>query len=179
VARSVAGKFSYPTGREGAQALGYDPALIDAADPGLLASFCGVGNPFSLFPIAPGSAVLDVGCGAGFDMFVAAKLAGRSGTVQGVDLTEAMVEQARDNLRTAGIANAEVLQVDSEVLPYGNDSFDAVISNGVLNLSPEKELLLREINRVLRPGGTFGLADVVLEQALPADLAGSAEAWSQ
>jgi arsenite methyltransferase len=179
VARSVEGKFAYPTGEEGARKLGYDPALIDAADPGLLGSFCGVGNPFSLFPLRPGSTVLDVGCGAGFDLYIAAKLIGPGGRVYGVDLTAAMAARARENLRRAGITNAEVLQVESERLPFGDAFFDAVISNGVVNLSPEKETLLGEINRVLKPGGTFGLADVVLEQTLPPDVAGSAEAWSQ
>jgi arsenite methyltransferase len=99
--------------------------------------------------------------------------------VYGVDLTAAMAARARENLRRAGITNAEVLQVESERLPFVDSFFDAVISNGVVNLSPEKETLLGEINRVLKPGGTFGLADVVLEQTLPPAVAGSAEAWSQ
>ena len=179
VARSVSGKFSYPTGKEGALALGYDPALIDAAHPGLLESFCGVGNPFSLFPIQPGSVILDVGCGAGFDLYRAALLTGPKGKVHGVDLTGAMVARARGNLQKAGITNAEVREVGSESLPFENAFFDVVISNGVINLSPEKETLFREINRVLKPGGKLGFADVVLEQALPQGMAGSAEAWSQ
>lgn len=179
VAQSVAGKFSYPTGQQGARLLGYDPALIDAAPPGLLESFCGVGNPFSLFPIQPGSTILDVGCGAGFDLYIAARLTGPTGMVQGVDLTEAMVARARENLQKAGIQNAAVQQVESESLPLGDDTFDIVISNGVINLSPEKETLFREINRVLKPGGRLGFADVVLERELPQGMAGSAEAWSQ
>jgi ubiquinone/menaquinone biosynthesis C-methylase UbiE len=179
VAKSAAGKFSYPTGKEGASALGYDPALIDEIHPGLLESFCGVGNPFSLFPIQPGSIILDVGCGAGFDLYVAARLTGPRGRVHGVDLTEAMVERARDNLQKAGIANAEVQQVESESLPFAANTFDVVISNGVINLSPDKETLFREINRVLKPGGRFGFADVMLEQELPQGMAGSTEAWSQ
>ncbi len=179
VAQSVSGKFTYPTGREGARALGYDPALIDAADPRLLESFCGVGNPFSLFPILPGSIILDVGCGAGFDLYIAARLTGPAGLVQGIDLTQAMVARARENLQKSGITNAEVRQVDSESLPFENSTFDVVISNGVINLSPQKETLFREINRVLKPGGRFGFADVVLEQELPQGMSGSAEAWSQ
>jgi arsenite methyltransferase len=94
-------------------------------------------------------------------------------------LTEGMVLRARENLRHAGIVNAEVQQVDSESLPFENDTFDVVISNGVINLSPQKEILFREINRVLKPGGMFGFADVVLEQELPQGIADSAEAWSQ
>jgi SAM-dependent methyltransferase len=179
VAQSASGKFAYPTGKEGALALGYDPTLVDAAHPALLESFCGVGNPFSLFPIQPGSIILDVGCGAGFDLYVAAQLTGAGGSVHGVDLTEAMVARARENLQKAGIANAGARLVESESLPFGDNTFDVVISNGVINLSPEKETLFREINRVLKPGGRLGFADVVLEQELPQGMAGSAEAWSQ
>jgi arsenite methyltransferase len=179
VAQSASGKFSYPTGSEGAHALGYDPALIDTSFPGLLESFCGVGNPFSLFSIQPGSIILDVGCGAGFDLSVASRLTGPAGMVYGVDLTEAMATRARENLQKAGITNVRVQQVGSESLPFHDNTFDAVVSNGVINLSPDKDTLFREINRVLKPGGWFGFADVVLEKELPPGMAGSAEAWSQ
>lgn len=179
VADSAAGKFGYPTGLEGARALGYDPVLVNAAQPCMLEPFCGVGNPFSLFPIQPGSILLDVGCGAGFDLYVAARLTGPGGKVYGVDLTEAMVARARENLEQACITNAEVRQAEAESLPFEDDTFDVVVSNGVINLSPEKETLFREINRVLKPGGRFAFADVVLEQQLPSDMAGSADAWSQ
>jgi arsenite methyltransferase len=179
VAQSASGKFSYPTGREGARALGYDPTLIDAATAGLLEAFCGVGNPFSLFPIRPGSIILDVGCGAGFDLSVAARLTGPEGVVHGVDLTEAMATRARENLKKAGIANVHVQLVQSESLPFNDNTFDVVVSNGVINLSPDKETLFREINRVLKPGGWFGFADIVLQKELPPGVTGSAEAWSQ
>ena len=132
------GSSPIPRAGKGALALRYDRVLVDAAPAGMLASFCGVGNPFSLDPVLPGSRVLDVGCGAGFDLFVAARLAGPAGRVSGVDLTEAMVLKARENLAKAGIANAEVLQVTSEALPFPDNTFDAVISNGVINLSPSK-----------------------------------------
>ena len=138
-----------------------------------------MGNPFSLFPIQPGSIILDVGCGAGFDLYIAAQLTGPEGTVHGVDLTKAMVARAQENLQKARITNAEVREVGSESLPFENAFFDVVISNGVINLSPDKVALFREINRVLKPGGRLGFADVVLEQALPQGMAASAEAWSQ
>ncbi len=178
-ARSVEGLFGYPTGREGVLALGYEPALVAAADPGLVKAFCGVGNPFSVVVIQPGMTVLDVGCGAGFDLYVAAQLTGPSGMVMGVDLTEAMMMLARENLKKSGIANADVGRIDGEGLPFGENTFDRVISNGVINLSPDKEALFGEIYRVLRPGGRLGYADVVLEKDLPQGTAGSAEAWAQ
>ncbi len=106
-------------------------------------------------------------------------MTGPEGRVVGVDLTDAMVAKARENLRKSNVPNAEVRTVESEILPFADGSFDAVISNGVINLSPDKKTLFSEIYRVLRPGGRFGFADIVLEKALPAAVAGSAEAWAQ
>jgi ubiquinone/menaquinone biosynthesis C-methylase UbiE len=179
VSLSAEGKFQYPTGRDGAKALGYDPAMIESAHSRFFEASCGVGNPFSLGAIRPGDSVLDFGCGAGFDLFVASKLVGESGRVRGIDLTENMVARARENLALAGSTNYEVKIVDTETIPYDDRSFDVVISNGVINLSPRKEATFAEIYRVLKRGGRLQFADVVLENELPADLAGSAEAWSQ
>lgn len=176
---SAEGKFQYPTGKEGAKALGYDPAVIGSAPARFFESYCGVGNPFLLGRINPGSVLLDFGCGAGFDLFAASKLVGEKGRVCGIDLTEEMVQRAGENLTLAGITNFEIKKVDSEAIPYDDRSFDVVISNGVINLSTSKEAAFREIYRVLKPGGKLQFADVVVENELPADLAGSAEAWSQ
>jgi len=179
VAVSAAGKFQYPSGREGVELLGYDRALIQSAPPQLLDSFCGVGNPFSLSEIGLGSAVLDVGCGAGLDMYVAGRLVGDQGTVCGIDLTDDMASLARKNLEKAGSSNVEIKTVDTEHIPYPDRSFDVVISNGVINLSPSKQTTFKEVYRVLKPGGTLQFADVVLEQDLPEALSGSADAWAQ
>lgn len=179
VSVSAAGKFQYPTGKEGAELLGYDSVLIQSAPPQLLDSYCGVGNPFSIGEIRPGSAVLDVGCGAGFDVYVASRLAGDRGRVCGIDLTDEMASLARENLAKVDFSNVEIKTVDTEHIPYPDNSFDVVISNGVINLSPSKQATFKEIYRVLKPGGTLRFADVVLEKDLPASLAGSAEAWSQ
>jgi len=179
VSVSAEGKFQYPTGRDGAMALGYDPAVLESAHARFFESSCGVGNPFSLGNIRPGATVLDFGCGAGLDLFVAGRLVGEDGKVCGIDLTEEMVVRARENLALAGIANFEIKKVDSEAIPYDDRAFDVVISNGVINLSPRKENSLAEIYRVLKPGGVLQFADVVLENELPVSLAGSAEAWSQ
>ncbi len=110
---------------------------------------------------------------------MASKLVGGKGRVCGIDLTEEMVQRAKENLTLAEVINFEIKKVDSENIPYHDNSFDVVISNGVINLSPKKEATFKEIYRVLRPGGKLQFADIVLENELPDSLAGSAEAWSQ
>lgn len=147
--------------------------------PSLLKSFCGVGNPFSLGEILPGNNLLDIGSGAGFDLYVAKRLVGEGGRVCGIDLTREMVDRARNNLAESGMNNIEITHVSSEEIPYHDDTFDTVISNGVINLSPCKQELFKEIFRVLKNGGKLQFADVVLEKELPGTLVGSLEAWSQ
>ena len=159
--------------------MGYDPVFIHEAPSSCLKSFCGVGNPFSLGMIESGNSVLDIGSGAGFDLYVANRLVGESGRVCGIDLTREMVDLARKNLAESGINNIEILHVSSEEIPYGDNTFDTVISNGVINLSPRKQELFQEIFRVLKKGGKLQFADVVLEKELPGTLVGSLEAWSQ
>lgn len=179
VSISAGGKFNYPTGRIGAETLRYEPDAIRQAPSGLLESFCGVGNPFLLGEIRPGATILDFGCGAGFDLFVASRLVGKSGLVCGVDLTKEMIDRATSHLDVAGISHYEVRHIDAEVIPYPDNFFDVVISNGVINLSPCKLTCFREIYRVLKPGGRMQFADVLLEHDLPADMKDSPEAWSQ
>ena len=179
VAQSAAGLFGYPTGREGARNLGYDAGLLDRMSDDLLDSFCGVGNPFAIAPIDAGSAVLDIGCGAGLDLLVAMDIVGQSGRVCGIDLSAEMIDRARRNLRAMGRESVEAVVVEDEELPYDDGSFDVVISNGVINLSPRKGRLFAEVHRVLRPGGRLQFADIVLDGTLPPGQAGSVEAWSQ
>ena len=178
VSHSAEGKFNYPTAKKGAQMLGYELSIIESMTDEVLESFCGVGNPFTLGVINLGEAVLDVGCGAGFDLINAAHLTGPTGMVYGIDITPEMVEKARKNLRHIGMGNSQVRVAGSESIPYDDRAFDVVISNGVLNLSPFKEKSFQEIYRVLRPGGRLQFADIVLKKELPADVAGSLEAWS-
>jgi len=123
--------------------------------------------------------VLDIGSGAGFDLYVASRLVGESGKVCGIDLTREMVDLSRKNLAKSGMNNIEVILVSSEEIPYNNNTFDTIISNGVINLSPCKQELFQEIFRVLKNDGKLQFADVVLEKELPDTLVGSLEAWSQ
>jgi SAM-dependent methyltransferase len=179
VSCSAAGKFRYPTGKEGALNLGYDAALINTVPDDLLVSFCGVGNPFTLGPIRSGEAVLDIGCGAGFDLINARHLVGPSGKVFGIDLTPEMVERAREIVRRSGFTNSEVIIAVADNIPFDSSTFDVVISNGVLNLSPLKEKSFQEIYRVLKRGGRFQFADIVLKEDLPDNVAGSLKSWSE
>ena len=123
--------------------------------------------------------MLDIGSGAGFDLYVASRLVGESGKVCGIDLTREMVDLSRKNLAKSGMNNIEVILVSSEEIPYNNNTFDTIISNGVINLSPCKQELFQEIFRVLKNDGKLQFADVVLEKELPDTLVGSLEAWSQ
>jgi arsenite methyltransferase len=178
VAQTAAGQFRYATGKAGALALGYDLSMVAEVSDDVLVAFCGVGNPFSLGTIEAGDVLLDVGCGAGFDLIMASRLVGPSGQICGIDLTPEMVEQARHNLEYAGVRNGQVRCARAEAIPYPDNTFDVVISNGVLNLSPLKTQSFQEIYRVLKPGGRLQFADIVLQETLPAGVAGSLAAWS-
>lgn len=178
VSYSAAGRFRYPTGKAGTIALGYDLSALSDLPDDVWDAFCGVGNPFALGPIQRGEKVLDVGCGAGLDMILASRRVGPNGRVWGIDLTPEMVEKAQRNFAKAGANNASAVVAGSEAIPYDHDTFDVVISNGVLNLSPLKERSLQEIFRVLKPAGRLQLADIVLNEDLPADMTDSLDAWS-
>jgi arsenite methyltransferase len=171
--------FKYPTGREGMEQQGYPPEVLRDFPPKVLTAFCGVGNPFSLGPLYPGDAVLDVGCGAGVDSLVAAQLVGPGGRVVGIDVTPAMVEQARGHLARLGWPQVRFQVADAEALPFPDNDFDVVISNGVVNLTLNKAKALQEAQRVLKPGGRLMLADMVLVAALPPDRQDQITNWYQ
>ncbi len=178
VSSSVAGKFRYLTGKAGAVALAYDLSPLRGLTDEVFDAFCGVGNPFALGPLRSGEAILDVGCGAGLDIILASRMVGSTGRVCGIDLTLEMVEKAQANIAKAGASNTSTVVAGSEAVPYADNSFDVVISNGVLNLSPLKEQSLREIFRVLKRGGRLQFADIVLNEELPPEMSNSLEAWS-
>lgn len=172
--------FEYPTGEEGMRLQGYPLHLLKDVPKAFLDSFCGVGNPFSLGPINEGEAVLDIGCGAGVDTLVAARLVGPKGRVVGLDVTPEMVGKAQANFALLPPQGNVSFQVgEAESLPFPEGEFDAVISNGVFNLTLDKEKALKEAYRVLKPGGRLLLADMVLVTDLPGELAGKVENWYQ
>lgn len=179
VSHSADGFFNYQTGKKGAIDLGYDLVIIDAFTDEALNSFCGVGNPFSISSIPVGSKVLDIGCGAGFDLLVARKIVGDKGHVCGIDLTDEMIKKAQLLIERSGYKNIYVEPVYAEKIPYTDDSFDYVISNGVFNLSPSKLELFKEIWRVLKPNGILQFADVSLVEGKAPDQVSTPEDWAQ
>jgi arsenite methyltransferase len=162
VAVSPEGMFQYPTGEVSARGLGYPPELLAAIPQRVRERFVGVGNPFSLGPVNSGEAVLDLGCGAGFDAFVAAQLVGAPGRVVGIDLSPEMLAVAKAGQAEAGFPQIEFREAAVEALPFADRSFDVALSNGVLNLVPDKPAALREIFRMLRPGGRLQACDIGL-----------------
>jgi len=158
--------------------LGYDPAELATLPPECTASFAGIANPHAIAPIAAGETVLDIGCGAGTDLLLAARHAGPRGRAIGVDMTEAMRDRALASAKSAGLSNVEVHCADATAIPLPDSSIDVVISNGVLNLVPEKDRAFAEIWRVLRPGGRLQLGDIVLDAPLSAEARGDVGLWT-
>jgi arsenite methyltransferase len=155
--------FIFPTGRAWAEDLGYPDEL--AAVPEIaVESFAGVANPWALGRLEHGERVLDLGCGAGTDTLVAAQMVGPEGRVTGIDMTPEMLVKARAAAGALGAANVELVEAEAERLPFYDASFDVVISNGVIDLIPDKDAVFAELERVLRPGGRIQIADVTIQQ---------------
>lgn len=178
VAREEDAELHFDIGRGLALHLGYDSQLLDAIPEEALASFAGVGYHLDLAALAPGEAVLDLGSGSGTDAFCAAVQVGESGRVAGVDFTDEQVAKARRLAERDGFPQAEFHEASIDHLPFEDASFDVVISNGVINLSPIKHVVFAEAARVLRPGGRLAIADIVSGEPLKERTRRNVELWA-
>jgi arsenite methyltransferase len=170
--------FHFHTGRFLAGRLGYPAAQVEPLPDPVVESFAGVGNPFSWGDLQPGETVVDLGSGAGLDALLAARMVGATGRVFGVDMTPAMLDKARRNADLLGLSHAEFRQGYLEDLPVPDAAADVVISNGVINLCPDKVAVLTEAYRVLKPGGRLQIADIVVARAVPEDAKTDIALWT-
>ena len=169
--------FIFPTGRVWAADLGYPEELAGVPDSSV-ESFAGVANPFTLGRLEPGEHVLDLGCGAGTDSLVAAQMVGPDGRVTGIDMTPEMLTKAKASAGEMGAENVEFLEAEAERLPFDDASFDVVISNGVIDLIPDKDAVFSELYRVLRPGGRIQIADVTIQNPVSEEGRRNIDLWT-
>lgn len=179
VAADPSGEFHFHRGPLYAvEFLGYDPAQLESLPAEVTGSFAGVGNPHRIAAISSGETILDIGCGAGMDLLLAAKKVGPTGRAIGIDMTPSMIERARAGAKAAGLSNVEIRQGGAEALPVEDGSVDVVISNGVLNLTTDKPKAFGEIARVLRPGGRLLLADIIIGTELSEGARRDIDLWT-
>jgi arsenite methyltransferase len=170
--------FHFHTGRPLARMLEYADEWLIGIPEASIESFAGTGNPFSLGELSVGERVVDVGCGAGIDSLIAAKMVGPEGRVIGVDMTPSMLEKARQAAKETGLANVEFREGYAETLPVEDSWADVVISNGVLNLMPDKVAALEEMSRVLKPGGRLQIGDILVQKAVPESAKRKIDLWT-
>ncbi|MEK6593659.1 MAG: methyltransferase domain-containing protein [Pseudomonadota bacterium] len=179
VARNPDGNFHFHRGPEyAARLLGYDLAELQSLPQIATAPFAGVGNPFLMDDLPSGSAVVDLGSGAGMDCLLAGRRAGPDGAVTGVDMTDEMLERARAGAEEMGLNHVRFEKGDIHNLPVESDSIDIVISNGVINLVPDKAKLFAELYRVVKPGGRLQFADIVVGVELSEDARNDIDLWT-
>lgn len=178
VAREPERGFHFHTGRRLARILGYQDEWLDGIPEASIESFAGTGNPFNLGVLQSGRKVVDVGSGAGIDSLIAARMVGPEGQVVGVDMTPAMLGKAQRAAIEAGISNVEFRQGYAEALPIEDEWADVIISNGVLNLVPDKQAALEEMARVLRPGGRLQIGDILVQKAVPESARREIDLWT-
>jgi arsenite methyltransferase len=169
--------FIFPTGRAWAEDLRYPEELSQVPD-FVVESFAGVANPWSLGRVEPGEHVLDLGSGAGTDSLIAGLMVGPAGSVTGIDMTPEMSEKARAGAAALGLGNVTFVEGEVEELPFDDGRFDVVISNGVIDLIPDKEVVFSSIYRILRPGGRIQFADVTIQQPVSEEGKRKIDLWT-
>jgi arsenite methyltransferase len=169
--------FHFHTGRPLAALLGYNERWLDGIPEEVIASLAGTGNPFAMGALHLGERVVDVGCGAGIDSLIAARMVGSDGGVVGVDMTPAMLEKARAGAGAMAADNVDFREGYAEALPVADEWADVVISNGVMNLFPDKAAGLREMARVLKPGGRLQIGDILVTKAVPEGAKRDIDLW--
>jgi len=177
VATSPGATFNFPVGRKFAESVGYRSELLDRLPAGMWESFTGAGNPQAFVDARPGETLLDLGCGAGLDLYLYAQRIGPTGKLIGLDLSEPMLNKARRNLAAVGISNVEWLHAPADAIPLPDNSVDLVTANGIFNLSPDKDAVMREVARVLKPGGRTVFAEIVLKSELPQEVRRDINDW--
>jgi SAM-dependent methyltransferase len=169
--------FIFPTGRAWAEDLGY-PAELATVPETAVESFAGVANPWTMGRLALGERVLDLGSGAGTDSLIAAQMVGEQGHVIGIDMTAQMLAKARAAASEAGTGNVEFIEAEAEQLPFADATFDVVISNGVIDLIPDKDAVYAELHRVLVPGGRLQIADVTIQNPVSEEGRRNIDLWT-
>jgi len=178
VAQQPQDRFHFELGAPVALRAGYDAGRLADIPPGAVESFAGVGHFFDLADLQVGESVVDLGSGSGMDAFYAAGLVGPTGHVYGVDFTQEQLDKARRIGRDAGFSQVEFREGRIEALPLDDASVDCVISNGVINLCPDKKAVFAESARVLKPGGRLAIADIITEQPLTEAIVCNADLWA-
>ena len=177
VALTPDAKFNFPVGRKFAESVGYPAEALDGLPATMWESFTGAGNPQPHADPRPGEIVLDLGCGAGLDLYFYAKAVGDAGNLYGLDISQAMLDKARTNLESVGVQNVEFLNAPADVIPLPDASVDFVTANGIYNLSPDKDAVMDEVFRVLKPGGRTVFAEIVLKAELPRQIRKNIDDW--
>jgi arsenite methyltransferase len=178
VAQDPGKGFHFHTGRTLTRIVGYKDEWLEGVSEAAIASFAGTGNPFAMGELAAGERVVDIGSGGGIDSVIAARMVGPAGQVIGIDMTPAMVEKARAAAAESGLHNVEFREAYMEDVPVPDGWADVVISNGVLNLTPDKQKALGEMCRVLRPGGRLQIGDIMVHREVPPEAKRKIGLWT-